>query len=113
MEITFTVIFVVIVLVIIILISEINNKRCLRSKTSFERGFLRFNKSRRRFSLRIYFILFIFLIFDLELNLLLPFIYFLFVEWIIHYLICFLLVMVLILLTTFLELKENSFNWQH
>lgn len=78
----------------------------------FECGFDPFNKSRIPFSLNFYLIAIIFLIFDIEISIILPIILNLKISNIIYFNIIFSIFFIFIIFTIFYEWKFGSLNWK-
>nr|YP_009400262.1 NADH dehydrogenase subunit 3 [Meitanaphis flavogallis]ARW70267.1 NADH dehydrogenase subunit 3 [Meitanaphis flavogallis] len=78
----------------------------------FECGFDPFNKSRIPFSLNFYLIAIIFLIFDIEISIIMPMIMNFKISNMINFNILFLLFMLFMITTLFYEWKFGSLNWK-
>lgn len=78
----------------------------------FECGFDPFNKSRIPFSLNFYLIAIIFLIFDIEISIILPIIINFKISNIIYFNLIFMIFFIFIIITIFYEWKFGSLNWK-
>nr|WKW89304.1 NADH dehydrogenase subunit 3 [Scirtothrips hansoni] len=101
---------------ILILISSVVSKKTvnIREKWSpFECGFDFFNSARIPFSMRFFLIAIIFIIFDVEIALLLPIIPSFLKSSVFKWFLSAFSFMFIIILGTILEWKENSFEWKN
>uniref|UniRef100_UPI0030DE9BFC NADH dehydrogenase subunit 3 n=1 Tax=Arorathrips mexicanus TaxID=1291224 RepID=UPI0030DE9BFC len=79
---------------------------------SFECGFNLFNISRTPFSMRFFLIAIIFIIFDVEIALILPIIPTIFKTSIFKWTLTSIIFLLIILMGIFIEWKENTFEWK-
>jgi len=96
----------------IIILINIKIKFNYNKSAPFECGFDPFNKSRIPFSLNFYLIAIIFLIFDIELSIIIPIILNFKLSNIINFNILFLIFFLFIITTLFYEWKFGSLNWK-
>nr|AKM70137.1 NADH dehydrogenase subunit 3 [Greenidea kuwanai] len=103
-----------ILLIILTLMLMINMKMKfnLNKSAPFECGFDPFNKSRIPFSLNFYLIAIIFLIFDIEISIILPMILNFKLSNMINFNIMFLMFFMFMIITIFYEWKFGSLNWK-
>nr|YP_009994019.1 NADH dehydrogenase subunit 3 [Aphis aurantii]QNO35794.1 NADH dehydrogenase subunit 3 [Aphis aurantii]WCJ52981.1 NADH dehydrogenase subunit 3 [Aphis aurantii] len=78
----------------------------------FECGFDPFNKSRIPFSLNFYLIAIIFLIFDIEISIILPMILNFKISNMIYFNLMFMMFFMFMIITIFYEWKFGSLNWK-
>nr|BAF80295.1 NADH dehydrogenase subunit 3 [Culicoides wadai] len=85
-----------------------------REKMSpFECGFEPFNSSRMPFSLRFFLIAIIFLIFDVEIALLLPSIFSLKLNYLLNWSLTILTIILILIIGLFNEWKEGALEWSN
>nr|AXS66388.1 NADH dehydrogenase subunit 3 [Curculionoidea sp. 11 KM-2017] len=107
----------IIMLIILILITLLNliSKKSFQDRekmSPFECGFDPKNTARMPFSLQFFLISIIFIIFDVELTLLLPFIIIMKISNIINISIIFFSFISILILGTLHEWKQGAFNWK-
>nr|AXS65556.1 NADH dehydrogenase subunit 3 [Curculionoidea sp. 23 KM-2017] len=106
---------VILITMMLFLILNLTSKKTLidREKASpFECGFDPKNSARLPFSLQFFLIAMIFLIFDVELTLLLPFILLMKISNIFNLLLTFSFFLLILILGIFHEWKQNALNWK-
>nr|QHZ87437.1 NADH dehydrogenase subunit 3 [Orthetrum melania] len=111
-----TSIMLIIITTIIMLLASILSKKSIndREKSSpFECGFDPFNKSRIPFSLRFFLIAVIFLIFDVEIAILLPMIESLYSSSIISWSIVSIVFIVILLVGLYHEWNQGALEWSN
>ncbi len=100
-------------LLIIILTTVSKKRKNWREKsTPFECGFNFFNPAKIPFSIRFFLIAILFIIFDVEISLILPFVIRIFFINLKIWLLTTFLLNFMILIGTLIEWKENSFEWK-
>nr|AXS66066.1 NADH dehydrogenase subunit 3 [Curculionoidea sp. 26 KM-2017] len=109
-----TTLLILIIMMLIIILNLTSKKTYLdREKASpFECGFDPKNSARLPFSLQFFLIAMIFLIFDVELTLLLPFILLIKISNIINLTLTLTLFILLLILGIFHEWNQNALNWK-
>jgi len=106
------IIIILIILFLIIILINIKIKFNYNKSAPFECGFDPFNKSRIPFSLNFYLIAIIFLIFDIEISIILPIIINFKISNIFYFNIIFIIFFIFIITTIFYEWKFGSLNWK-
>nr|YP_010571642.1 NADH dehydrogenase subunit 3 [Aphis coreopsidis]UZH32902.1 NADH dehydrogenase subunit 3 [Aphis coreopsidis] len=103
-----------ILLMLFILMIMINMKMKFNFNKSapFECGFDPFNKSRIPFSLNFYLIAIIFLIFDIEISIILPMILNFKISNMLYFNLMFMIFFMFMIITIFYEWKFGSLNWK-
>nr|YP_009332452.1 NADH dehydrogenase subunit 3 [Schlechtendalia chinensis]API68538.1 NADH dehydrogenase subunit 3 [Schlechtendalia chinensis] len=103
-----------ILMILFMIMMFINMKMKLNYNKSspFECGFDPFNKSRIPFSLNFYLIAIIFLIFDIEISIIMPMILNFKISNMINFNILFLMFFMFMIITLFYEWKFGSLNWK-
>nr|ALO77054.1 NADH deshydrogenase subunit 3 [Brentidae sp. GENSP01] len=100
---------------ILILVLNLTAKKTFydREKSSpFECGFNPKNSARLPFSMQFFLIAVIFLIFDVELTLILPFIMIFSMSNLIYYIFTFLFILFILLIGLYHEWNQGALNWQ-
>nr|YP_009566710.1 NADH dehydrogenase subunit 3 [Greenidea psidii]QBB73072.1 NADH dehydrogenase subunit 3 [Greenidea psidii] len=105
-------ILILITLMMMMLMINMKMKFNLNKSAPFECGFDPFNKSRIPFSLNFYLIAIIFLIFDIEISIILPMIMNFKMSNMINFNILFLMFFMFMIITIFYEWKFGSLNWK-
>nr|YP_009829221.1 NADH dehydrogenase subunit 3 [Greenidea ficicola]QJC59739.1 NADH dehydrogenase subunit 3 [Greenidea ficicola]WCJ52968.1 NADH dehydrogenase subunit 3 [Greenidea ficicola] len=105
-------ILILIMLMMTMLMINMKMKFNLNKSAPFECGFDPFNKSRIPFSLNFYLIAIIFLIFDIEISIILPMIMNFKMSNMINFNILFLMFFMFMIITIFYEWKFGSLNWK-
>nr|YP_010987682.1 NADH dehydrogenase subunit 3 [Platystethus arenarius]WON66114.1 NADH dehydrogenase subunit 3 [Platystethus arenarius] len=114
MSLMFTTMILMILSLIVMFMSNIISKKTFmdREKNSpFECGFDPKNSARLPFSLHFFLIAIIFLIFDVELTLMIPFIYSIKLINLTYYLTLFVSFILILLLGLFHEWNQGALNW--
>nr|YP_010192462.1 NADH dehydrogenase subunit 3 [Dipterophagus daci]QZO77418.1 NADH dehydrogenase subunit 3 [Dipterophagus daci] len=106
-----TLFFFIIKLLLIIMLTLMNKNWTWEKSTSYECGFNPNSKFRMPFSIHFFFISCIFLIFDMEICLLLPMIYCKTMNFYNLWTITINLLILILLISTMYELKINMFSW--
>nr|AGN73941.1 NADH dehydrogenase subunit 3 [Aphis glycines] len=108
------IILTLILLILLIIMILINMKMKFNHNKSapFECGFDPFNKSRIPFSLNFYLIAIIFLIFDIEISIILPMILNFKISNMIYFNLMFMIFFMFMIITIFYEWKFGSLNWK-
>nr|QVM79237.1 NADH dehydrogenase subunit 3 [Grammoptera ruficornis] len=112
---TISIIIMMIISIMIIIINLISKKSFMdREKSSpFECGFDPKNTARLPFSLQFFLIAVIFLIFDVEITLLMPMILAFSLSNLINYSLIFIFFIMILLLGLFHEWKQGALNWAY
>nr|QHF16909.1 NADH dehydrogenase subunit 3 [Therioaphis trifolii] len=105
-------ILILLILMIIMLLINMKMKFNYNKSAPFECGFDPFNKSRIPFSMNFYLIAIIFLIFDIEISIILPMIMNFKISNIITFNMMFILFFIFMIFTIFYEWKFGSLNWK-
>nr|YP_009711629.1 NADH dehydrogenase subunit 3 [Aphis glycines]QGA47171.1 NADH dehydrogenase subunit 3 [Aphis glycines] len=108
------IILTLILLILLIIMILINMKMKFNHNKSapFECGFDPFNKSRIPFSLNFYLIAIIFLIFDIEISIILPMILNFKISNMFYFNMMFMIFFMFMIITIFYEWKFGSLNWK-
>nr|YP_010528102.1 NADH dehydrogenase subunit 3 [Mycterothrips gongshanensis]UXW64204.1 NADH dehydrogenase subunit 3 [Mycterothrips gongshanensis] len=110
---TLTMLLISLILVILTLIISKKSKNLREKWTPFECGFNFFNSSRMPFSMRFFLIAIIFIIFDVEIALILPLIPTIFKANIFKWTLTSIFFMIILILGILMEWKENTFEWKN
>nr|YP_010332278.1 NADH dehydrogenase subunit 3 [Rhopalosiphum rufiabdominalis]UNH85028.1 NADH dehydrogenase subunit 3 [Rhopalosiphum rufiabdominalis] len=104
----------IILMILFMLMILINMKMKFNYNKSapFECGFDPFNKSRIPFSLNFYLIAIIFLIFDIEISIIMPMILNFKISNMIYFNLMFIIFFLFMIITIFYEWKFGSLNWK-
>nr|AMV74156.1 NADH dehydrogenase subunit 3 [Rhopalosiphum padi] len=104
----------IILMILFMLMIMINMKMKFNYNKSapFECGFDPFNKSRIPFSLNFYLIAIIFLIFDIEISIIMPMILNFKISNMIYFNLMFIIFFMFMIITIFYEWKFGSLNWK-
>nr|ANE20368.1 NADH dehydrogenase subunit 3 [Aphis glycines] len=104
----------IILMILFMLMILINMKMKFNYNKSapFECGFDPFNKSRIPFSLNFYLIAIIFLIFDIEISIILPMILNFKISNMLYFNLMFMIFFMFMIMTIFYEWKFGSLNWK-
>nr|ARH54983.1 NADH dehydrogenase subunit 3 [Deporaus tristis] len=110
---SFTIIILLILMIMVILVNLISKKSFSdREKSSpFECGFDPKNSARLPFSLQFFLIAVIFLIFDVELTLLLPMVMSMSISNILNYSVTIMFFLIILLYGLFHEWKQGALEW--
>nr|AKM70222.1 NADH dehydrogenase subunit 3 [Aphis glycines] len=108
------IILTLILMILFMIMILINMKMKFNHNKSapFECGFDPFNKSRIPFSLNFYLIAIIFLIFDIEISIILPMILNFKISNMIYFNLMFMIFFMFMIITIFYEWKFGSLNWK-
>nr|APP87490.1 NADH dehydrogenase subunit 3 [Periphyllus acerihabitans] len=105
--------FMILILLILLMITiSMKMKFNFNKSAPFECGFDPFNKSRIPFSLNFYLIAIIFLIFDIEISIIMPMILNFKISNMMYFNLIFILFFMFMVLTIFYEWKFGSLNWK-
>nr|YP_009236618.1 NADH dehydrogenase subunit 3 [Hormaphis betulae]AMJ17083.1 NADH dehydrogenase subunit 3 [Hormaphis betulae] len=100
------------ILFMIMLLINLKMKFNNNKSSPFECGFDPFNKARIPFSLNFYLIAIIFLIFDIEISIILPMIMNFKISNMIYFNMMFMMFFMFMIMTIFYEWKFGSLNWK-
>nr|YP_010028680.1 NADH dehydrogenase subunit 3 [Stomaphis sinisalicis]QOS49067.1 NADH dehydrogenase subunit 3 [Stomaphis sinisalicis] len=114
MILNFIMLLILILMIMFLLIMMLNMKMKFNFNKSapFECGFDPFNKSRIPFSLNFYLITIIFLIFDIEISIIMPMILNFKISNMINFNLMFISFFMFMIFTIFYEWKFGSLNWK-
>nr|WKD81453.1 NADH dehydrogenase subunit 3 [Frankliniella intonsa]WKD82116.1 NADH dehydrogenase subunit 3 [Frankliniella intonsa]WKD82142.1 NADH dehydrogenase subunit 3 [Frankliniella intonsa]WKD82454.1 NADH dehydrogenase subunit 3 [Frankliniella intonsa]WKD82480.1 NADH dehydrogenase subunit 3 [Frankliniella intonsa] len=101
-----------IVLILLMTMFSKKTKNWREKSTPFECGFNFFNPAKMPFSMRFFLIAILFIIFDVEIALILPFMISIFFTSLSTWISISYTLLMVILLGTIIEWKENSFEWK-
>nr|YP_010127202.1 NADH dehydrogenase subunit 3 [Brevicoryne brassicae]QPO84586.1 NADH dehydrogenase subunit 3 [Brevicoryne brassicae]UGY85915.1 NADH dehydrogenase subunit 3 [Brevicoryne brassicae] len=104
--------FILMILFMIMILINMKMKFNHNKSAPFECGFDPFNKSRIPFSLNFYLIAIIFLIFDIEISIILPMIMNFKISNMIYFNLLFMIFFMFMIITIFYEWKFGSLNWK-
>nr|AKM70111.1 NADH dehydrogenase subunit 3 [Kurisakia onigurumii] len=104
--------FVLLILFMIMMMINMKMKFNYNKSAPFECGFDPFNKSRIPLSLNFYLITIIFLIFDIEISIIMPMILNFKISNMINFNLMFMTFFIFMILTIFYEWKFGSLNWK-
>nr|AKM70229.1 NADH dehydrogenase subunit 3 [Anoecia fulviabdominalis] len=104
--------FILTLMLMIMMMINMKMKFNYNKSAPFECGFDPFNKSRMPFSLNFYLIAIIFLIFDIEISIILPMILNFKMSNMLYYNLMFMMFFLFMILTIFYEWKFGSLNWK-
>nr|AKM70059.1 NADH dehydrogenase subunit 3 [Neothoracaphis yanonis] len=107
-----TMILIVLIIIIIMMMINMKMKFNYNKSSPFECGFDPFNKSRIPFSLNFYLIAIIFLIFDIEMSIILPMILNFKISNMLYFNMMFMFFFLFMIITIFYEWKFGSLNWK-
>ncbi|YP_002323936.1 NADH dehydrogenase subunit 3 (mitochondrion) [Acyrthosiphon pisum] len=105
-------IIILMILFLIMILINMKMKFNYNKSAPFECGFDPFNKSRIPFSLNFYLIAIIFLIFDIEISIILPMIMNFKISNMFYFNIMFMIFFIFMITTIFYEWKFGSLNWK-
>nr|AKM70176.1 NADH dehydrogenase subunit 3 [Cinara tujafilina] len=100
------------IMLMIMMLINMKMKFNFNKSAPFECGFDPFNKARIPFSLNFYLITIIFLIFDIEISIILPMILNFKISNMINFNIMFIMFFMFMIITIFYEWKFGSLNWK-
>nr|YP_010038644.1 NADH dehydrogenase subunit 3 [Eutrichosiphum pasaniae]QOY44594.1 NADH dehydrogenase subunit 3 [Eutrichosiphum pasaniae] len=103
---------IMMMLIILMMLINMKMKFNFNKSAPFECGFDPFNKSRIPFSLNFYLIAIIFLIFDIEISIILPMIMNFKISNMLNFNFTFLMFFMFMIITIFYEWKFGSLNWK-
>nr|YP_009341844.1 NADH dehydrogenase subunit 3 [Mindarus keteleerifoliae]AKM70085.1 NADH dehydrogenase subunit 3 [Mindarus keteleerifoliae] len=103
---------IMMMLMLIMMLINMKMKFNFNKSAPFECGFDPFNKSRIPFSLNFYLIAIIFLIFDIEISIILPMILNFKISNMMYFNMMFIFFFMFMILTIFYEWKFGSLNWK-
>nr|YP_010175321.1 NADH dehydrogenase subunit 3 [Neotoxoptera formosana]QSL98443.1 NADH dehydrogenase subunit 3 [Neotoxoptera formosana] len=103
---------IMMILFMIMILINMKMKFNYNKSAPFECGFDPFNKSRIPFSLNFYLIAIIFLIFDIEISIILPMIMNFKISNILYFNLLFIMFFMFMIITIFYEWKFGSLNWK-
>nr|YP_009059148.1 NADH dehydrogenase subunit 3 [Cervaphis quercus]AGQ46310.1 NADH dehydrogenase subunit 3 [Cervaphis quercus] len=103
---------ILLMIMLLMMMFNLKMKFNFNKSSPFECGFDPFNKSRIPFSLNFYLIAIIFLIFDIEISIILPMIMNFKMSNMINFNILFLIFFTFMIFTIFYEWKFGSLNWK-
>nr|AKM70019.1 NADH dehydrogenase subunit 3 [Phloeomyzus passerinii] len=103
---------ILILLMMFMMLINMKMKFNFNKSSPFECGFDPFNKSRIPFSLNFYLISIIFLIFDIEISIILPMIMNFKISNMLNFNILFMFFIMFMIITIFYEWKFGSLNWK-
>nr|AKM70032.1 NADH dehydrogenase subunit 3 [Periphyllus koelreuteriae] len=103
---------IMIILIFMMIFISMKMKFNFNKSAPFECGFDPFNKSRIPFSLNFYLIAIIFLIFDIEISIILPMILNFNISNMLFYNTMFIMFFLFMIMTIFYEWKFGSLNWK-
>nr|YP_009400236.1 NADH dehydrogenase subunit 3 [Floraphis choui]YP_009400314.1 NADH dehydrogenase subunit 3 [Floraphis meitanensis]ARW70241.1 NADH dehydrogenase subunit 3 [Floraphis choui]ARW70371.1 NADH dehydrogenase subunit 3 [Floraphis meitanensis] len=107
-----TIMLIMMMLFTMMMLINMKMKFNFNKSSPFECGFDPFNKSRIPFSLNFYLIAIIFLIFDIEISIIMPMILNFKISNMINFNILFLTFFMFMIITLFYEWKFGSLNWK-
>nr|YP_009051642.1 NADH dehydrogenase subunit 3 [Sitobion avenae]AII03063.1 NADH dehydrogenase subunit 3 [Sitobion avenae] len=107
-----TMFIIMVMLLSIMILINMKMKFNHNKSAPFECGFDPFNKSRIPFSLNFYLIAIIFLIFDIEISIILPMIMNFKISNMLYFNIMFMMFFMFMIITIFYEWKFGSLNWK-
>nr|YP_010414165.1 NADH dehydrogenase subunit 3 [Macrosiphum rosae]URQ84761.1 NADH dehydrogenase subunit 3 [Macrosiphum rosae] len=107
-----TMFIIMMMLFLIMIFINMKMKFNYNKSAPFECGFDPFNKSRIPFSLNFYLIAIIFLIFDIEISIILPMILNFKISNMMYFNIMFMMFFMFMIITIFYEWKFGSLNWK-
>nr|YP_010029342.1 NADH dehydrogenase subunit 3 [Aphis spiraecola]QOU10380.1 NADH dehydrogenase subunit 3 [Aphis spiraecola] len=107
-----TMTMILMILFMIMILINMKMKFNHNKSAPFECGFDPFNKSRIPFSLNFYLIAIIFLIFDIEISIILPMIMNFKISNMIYFNLMFMIFFMFMIITIFYEWKFGSLNWK-
>nr|YP_009542293.1 NADH dehydrogenase subunit 3 [Aphis fabae mordvilkoi]YP_010571656.1 NADH dehydrogenase subunit 3 [Aphis solanella]AYU56881.1 NADH dehydrogenase subunit 3 [Aphis fabae mordvilkoi]UZH32916.1 NADH dehydrogenase subunit 3 [Aphis solanella] len=107
-----TLTLILMILFMIMILINMKMKFNHNKSAPFECGFDPFNKSRIPFSLNFYLIAIIFLIFDIEISIILPMILNFKISNMLYFNLMFMIFFMFMIITIFYEWKFGSLNWK-
>nr|AWN56110.1 NADH dehydrogenase subunit 3 [Aphis fabae] len=107
-----TLTLILMILFAIMILINMKMKFNYNKSAPFECGFDPFNKSRIPFSLNFYLIAIIFLIFDIEISIILPMILNFKISNMLYFNLMFMIFFMFMIMTIFYEWKFGSLNWK-
>nr|YP_009307197.1 NADH dehydrogenase subunit 3 [Aphis craccivora]AOR53738.1 NADH dehydrogenase subunit 3 [Aphis craccivora] len=107
-----TLTLILVILFAIMILINMKMKFNYNKSAPFECGFDPFNKSRIPFSLNFYLIAIIFLIFDIEISIILPMILNFKISNMLYFNLMFMIFFMFMIMTIFYEWKFGSLNWK-
>nr|YP_010414152.1 NADH dehydrogenase subunit 3 [Acyrthosiphon caraganae]URQ84748.1 NADH dehydrogenase subunit 3 [Acyrthosiphon caraganae] len=107
-----TMLIIMMMLFMLMILINMKMKFNYNKSAPFECGFDPFNKSRIPFSLNFYLIAIIFLIFDIEISIILPMILNFKISNMLYFNIMFMMFFMFMIITIFYEWKFGSLNWK-
>nr|UFY97892.1 NADH dehydrogenase subunit 3 [Hyalopterus amygdali]UFY97905.1 NADH dehydrogenase subunit 3 [Hyalopterus pruni] len=107
-----TLFFILMILFTLMILINMKMKFNYNKSAPFECGFDPFNKSRIPFSLNFYLIAIIFLIFDIEISIIMPMILNFKISNMLYFNLMFMIFFMFMIITIFYEWKFGSLNWK-
>nr|YP_009744645.1 NADH dehydrogenase subunit 3 [Rhopalosiphum nymphaeae]QIF10543.1 NADH dehydrogenase subunit 3 [Rhopalosiphum nymphaeae]QYB20492.1 NADH dehydrogenase subunit 3 [Rhopalosiphum nymphaeae]UYR21953.1 NADH dehydrogenase subunit 3 [Rhopalosiphum nymphaeae] len=107
-----TMLLILMILFMLMILINMKMKFNYNKSAPFECGFDPFNKSRIPFSLNFYLIAIIFLIFDIEISIIMPMILNFKISNLIYFNFMFMIFFMFMIITIFYEWKFGSLNWK-